>query len=537
MSDKSKDKSANSQKVDTSRRNFMKFGGVAAAGATLGGLAVAGVQIGQSGQAYTGVADRTHKGQFFNRKPFQVEIPTGFKPVGPVERPHYTEFMHERTFSILPLMQSGRWTPEMGLEKLPGPVGDYYRKRPESFEIMMKALAAGARQNQEYYKEGGKNVRYAISSAYHAAHLHVMYPYDGNFAFGQISHPLSPVDTAPNPPEEWDFRKIWRKKPMEFKSPAHASELIKAVTHAFGATLVGICKFDPTFMFTNYMRGIKDDHLDSGIPNRGRNVWGTDVPKHWKSLIVFGVPMHWDTALSATAYSTSFDGYSRLFSICALLEHFIQELGYPSRPQMPPVNYELIMPPYGALAGLGELGRVGTLITPELGMNVRLAGMVTNIEFEYDKPIDFGVRKFCRKCKLCAESCPSGAITKSSEPDEVVRGFRRWHNDGEKCFLQWSSAATREPSGCRICVGVCPYSRKNTWIHNISREVDARDPTGLVSSGLLAMQKGFFHYPEAQDYKADWDGGKEYNYHNPPKWLRTEEYFKIEKSWEYGGNE
>lgn len=62
MSDKSKDKSANSQKVDTSRRNFMKFGGVAAAGATLGGLAVAGVQIGQSGQAYTGVADRTNKG-------------------------------------------------------------------------------------------------------------------------------------------------------------------------------------------------------------------------------------------------------------------------------------------------------------------------------------------------------------------------------------------------------------------------------------------------------------------------------------------
>ena len=41
---------------------------------------------------------------------------------------------------------------------------------------------------------------------------------------------------------------------------------------------------------------------------------------------------------------------------------------------MPPVNYELIMPPYGALAGLGELGRVGTLITPELGMNQGAAG-------------------------------------------------------------------------------------------------------------------------------------------------------------------
>ena len=226
---------------------------------------MAGVRIGESGQAYTGVADGTNKGQFFNRKPFRVVIPTGFKPVGPVERPHYTEFMHERTFSILPLMQSGRWTPEMGLEKLPGPVGDYYRKRPESFEIMMsKALAAGARQNQEYYKEGGKNVRYAIPSAYHAAHLHVMYPYDGNFAFGRYFAPAFPRGYLPRTrPEERDFRKIWRKKPMEFKSPAHASELIKAVTHAFGATLVGIWKLDHYFHV--YQRHARYQGRPSGL--------------------------------------------------------------------------------------------------------------------------------------------------------------------------------------------------------------------------------------------------------------------------------
>ena len=102
-----------------------------------------------------------------------------------------------------------------------------------------------------------------------------------------------------------------------------------------------------------------------------------------------------------------------MFNISALLERFIQELGDASRPQMPPVNYEIIMPPYGALAGLGEVGRIGILITPELGTNVRLAGMMTNIDFEYDKPVDFGVNKFCRKCKICADHCPQGAISKS----------------------------------------------------------------------------------------------------------------------------
>ena len=70
--------------------------------------------------------------------------------------------------------------------------------------------------------------------------------------------------------------------------------------------------------------------------------------------------------------------------------------------------------------------------------------------------------------------------------------------------------------------GNMPLYAKNTWIHTISREIDARDPTGLTNSALLAMQKGFFHYPDAQDFKSDWDGGKEATYHNPPKWLRAE---------------
>ena len=70
------------------------------------------------------------------------------------------------------------------------------------------------------------------------------------------------------------------------------------------------------------------------------------------------------------------------------------------------------------------------------------------------------------------------------------------------------SAPTYAPVGCRVCMGICPYTRKNTWIHTISREIDARDPTGLANWALLAMQKGFFHYPDAQDFKSDWDGGR-----------------------------
>jgi len=144
---------------------------------------------------------------------------------------------------------------------------------------------------------------------------------------------------------------------------------------------------------------------------------------------------------------------------------------------------------------------------------------------------------FCKKCKICAEQCPSGAIPFDDEPQTVVRGFKRWKLNEEKCYQQWASGPTQDGLGCRVCIGVCPYSRKNTWIHAISREMEPRDPTGLVSQGLLAMQKNFFKFHEAEDYRSDWDGGKEASYHNPPWWMRAENFLEIEKDWEYHGME
>ena len=101
----------------------------------------------------------------------------------------------------------------------------------------------------------------------------------------------------------------------------------------------------------------------------------------------------------------------------------------------------------------------------------------------------------------------------------------------------WGGGPTQDGLGCRVCVSVCPYSRKNTWIHTISREMEPRDPTGLVATGLLAMQKNFFKFNEAEDYRSDWDGGKEASYHNPPWWLRAENFLSIEKDWIYHGME
>jgi hypothetical protein len=51
------------------------------------------------------------------------------------------------------------------------------------------------------------------------------------------------------------------------------------------------------------------------------------------------------------------------------------------------------------------------------------------------------------------------------------------------------------------------------------------------------MQTNFFKYPEAEEFKSDWDGGKEANYHKAPWWMRSDNFFEIEKTWEYHGME
>jgi reductive dehalogenase len=215
--------------------------------------------------------------------------------------------------------------------------------------------------------------------------------------------------------------------------------------------------------------------------------------------------------------------------IAGSLEIFLHELGYPARSHVPPAFYDVVMPPIAIDAGLGEVGRNGLLITPELGSNARLACVTTNVPMEVDKPIDFGVAKFCAKCKICADECPSGSISSETEPG-VVRGYKRWAISDESCFHTWTSVANSHPKGCRICLAVCPYTRKNNWMHSLSRNIEPRDPTGITASVLVWMQKKFFEYPKNTAFLAP-PAGRNATYHEPPDWLQTEKWFDVEKKW------
>jgi reductive dehalogenase len=119
------------------------------------------------------------------------------------------------------------------------------------------------------------------------------------------------------------------------------------------------------------------------------------------------------------------------------------------------------MVPLAVDAGLGELGRLGYLITKEFGPRVRVGVVTTDLPLVPDKPVDIGVADFCSICKKCAACCPSGSIPLAEK--STVNGTLRWKLNAETCFDYWGKIGT----DCNICMRVCPYSHAKTFPHRL----------------------------------------------------------------------
>ena len=107
------------------------------------------------------------------------------------------------------------------------------------------------------------------------------------------------------------------------------------------------------------------------------------------------------------------NGYSRMANTAFFMAEFIRALGYRALPAGNEVGLSI---PMAVDAGLGEVGRLGVLITPKYGPRVRLAKVITDMPLGIDRPIRFGVREFCEVCMLCATHCPSGSQRKVRRP-------------------------------------------------------------------------------------------------------------------------
>lgn len=276
------------------QRSILKAAGALAAILGLVGVAVAGYAAGRGYDGYTGwERHNLGAGQFYNRKPFRKDSPT-YGVTDETIRLKWEDILFNRLTSIRDLMRppdgrEPRWVPSMGIENLPEPLKTFFKDQPERYRLTLKSFELMEQQKANWENF---NVQFAIADAWSNAHASVYQDQSGEFDFKRFFPP-----EPDRPPEEWDFRGIRRGSPLPFKSPRHASQLIKKIAHTFGATLVGITKLNPDWCYQGFLRGV------------GRVDY--DIPAHWEYAIVLVTPHEWDAFYANPTYGTSYDAYSR----------------------------------------------------------------------------------------------------------------------------------------------------------------------------------------------------------------------------------
>lgn len=209
---------------------------------------------------------------------------------------------------------------------------------------------------------------------------------------------------------------------------------------------------------------LKDYHFYS-VGGRGKN-YGKEIKNQHKYAVAFTVEMDYDMVKGGPSFPIVMESaqqYLNAGQIAVQVAAFLRNLGYDARAHID-ANYQVVCPLVAKDAGLGEIGRMGLLMTEKLGPRVRLGVVTTEIPLISNTKADTSsVIDFCSKCKKCADCCPSNAIPTHERSE--IDGVLRWQINSEECFTMWCKAG----SDCGRCVAVCPYSHPDNFLHNIIR--------------------------------------------------------------------
>jgi len=236
------------------------------------------------------------------------------------------------------------------------------------------------------------------------------------------------------------------------RSPEFWTTAIKELALTHGALAAGVTELRPYHVYTHV--------------GRGTGTYGEPVELDHRWALAFSVEMDHrriSHAPGAPVVEESARQYVESAKIALIIASWIRRLGYPARAHTDG-NYRVIAPLVARDAGLGEIGRMGLLMTPRLGPRVRLGVVTTEMPLVADPPgDDLSVIDFCAVCKKCATNCPVGAIP-SGVRTPVDDGLR-WAIDSETCYRYWNLIGT----DCASCMRVCPYSHPDSSAHNLVR--------------------------------------------------------------------
>lgn len=271
-----------------------------------------------------------------------------------------------------------------------------------------------------------------------------------------------------------DFENLGKWDPADLEMTwEDASMAVKHASRFYGASLAGIAELNPLWIYSDISSPTREDR-ERTIPvltegehyEKTKDAWY--IPRSMNRVVALAFEENYSGIANSPGRLASAavgDGYSRMAVTSTTLAEFIRCLGYRALPAGNGVGLSI---PMAIDAGLGELGRLGLLVTPKYGPRVRLAKVITDMPLVPDPPISFGVAEFCEVCMLCADDCPSNSLTKGPRTWESRSvsnnpGVFKWYVEGVSCY-------DYNGFSCSNCKRVCPFTKpNNSWLHKMIR--------------------------------------------------------------------
>ncbi len=228
---------------------------------------------------------------------------------------------------------------------------------------------------------------------------------------------------------------------VEQQTDAEANALaVKAASYFLGVDAVGISRCPDWTWYSHDARGESidppHDQAISMIIDQGYETMEGASGDDWISV------------------AQSMRAYLRFSLLGGVIAKQIRNLGYSAKAHTV-MDGEVLQPPLLLLSGLGEVSRIGEVIlNPFLGPRLKSGVVTTDMPLAHDKPIDFGMQRFCEACNKCARECPSGAIT--AGPKLMFNGYEIWKSDSERCASY--RITTLGGAMCGRCMKTCPWN-------------------------------------------------------------------------------
>jgi len=280
-----------------------------------------------------------------------------------------------------------------------------------------------------------------------------------------------------------------------------------AVRHAalfYGASLAGVAELNPLWIYSDHFSPSRDDrertipvHYGGDRFEQADDAWYIPGSMNRVIALAFEEDFHaMSNSPGRLASAAVGNGYSRMAITSSQLSDFIRGLGYRAIPAGNGVGLSI---PMAIDAGLGQLGRMGLLVTPKYGPRVRIAKVITDMPLVPNSTIDFGVEEFCEACMLCADACPSesvakGPMTWEGESESNNPGVHKWYTKPEGCY-------DFNGFSCSNCKRVCPFNKpNNSWLHRVIR--------GMIQGRMVPADRVMVELDQASGYGEQTQAGE-----------------------------